>query len=72
MNRMNEEQIEERLAELKDLQTDHELALDAIMSEIEDLEYDLEILNEQQYYRDEEEYRTDLGDLLVELGRHEL
>lgn len=69
MNRMNEERIEERIAELKDLQTDHEMALDAIMSELEDLEYDLEMLNETWYYQNEDEYRTDLGDLLVDIAR---
>ena len=38
-----------RLDELRDLQTDHELALDAIISEIEDLEYEIEQENEAEY-----------------------
>ena len=66
MNRMNEERIEDRLAELKVAQTDHELALDQIQSEIEDLEYDLEMLNETQYYQNESVERHNLRTLINE------
>lgn len=44
-----------RLDELRDLQTDHELALDAIISEIEDLEYEIEQEGESEW----DEWRAD-------------
>lgn len=48
----NIEACEERLAELTDLRTDLEMQLDEIISEMEDLEYEIEQDNEA-YWRDE-------------------
>lgn len=48
----NIEACEERLAELTDLRRDLEIQLDEIISEMEDLEYEIEQDNEA-YYRDE-------------------
>jgi hypothetical protein len=46
---MNYEDKVARLDELTDLLTDHELAIDAIQSEIEDLEYEIEQDNESEW-----------------------
>jgi hypothetical protein len=50
-----------RLNELVDLQTDHELAIDAIISEIEDLEYEIEQENEATWADDMNATLMDIG-----------
>ena len=55
---MNYEDKVARLDELRDLQTDHELAIDAIISEVEDLEYEIEQENEATW---DEVYGDDAG-----------
>jgi chromosome segregation ATPase len=65
---MSIEDKQARLDELRDLQTDHELALDAIHSEIEDLEYEIEEANEQAWLGWNEDRRSDDHDRAADMN----
>lgn len=68
----NIEACEERLAELTDLRTDLELQLDEVISEMEDLEYEIEQDNEAYYNEakedDDRQRAADMNATLRDIG----
>jgi predicted nuclease with TOPRIM domain len=72
---MREDQIRERIEALRDEQTDHEMAVDAIISELDDLEYELAQIEEEwdDVQADDDRQRAaDMNATLRDIGSTQL